>query len=92
METPTCPKCSQPLRWREPTDTLREQMFVSCDCTDIDFERAELAASSAGPEAGVYSHPTMVETRTDGRDLRADIVEYWGAAGLTWIEQKAGIR
>lgn len=87
--TPTCPSCSAPLRWRDPTDTMREHMFVCCDCTDVDFQRPELAIDSA--EAGVYKGD-RTELKEDGRDLRADIIEYWGEVALAWIEQKSGIR
>lgn len=67
-------------------------MLVQCNCTDIDFDRAELAASSPGPEARVYEHASNAPTKEDGRDLRADIREYWGQDALAWIEEKAGVR
>lgn len=89
---PTCPACSSALSWREPTDTFRSKMLVRCNCTDIDFDRAELAATSSGPEAGLYQHPSNAEVKQDGRDLRADIIEFWGAGALAWIERKADMK
>ena len=91
MDIPTCPKCSESLVWRDPTDTLQDHMFVRCACTDIDFWRPELASTSIGPEVSAYTHHTMDSTKQDGRDLRKDIVEYWGEDALRWIEERAGI-
>lgn len=91
MDTPTCPDCQTSLIWRDPTDTLRSQMSVGCHCTDVDFDRSELAATSTGPESKAYAHPSVAATKQDGRDLRKDVVEYWGEEALRWIEEKAGI-